>query len=213
IVATILTERGPQPGLVHIFSAIETCTKYSPWHDKPSGKTGLKFSSGKCLHYYFYLIDPELGLACVRVPTWTPYRLQDYFNGHHGLASRLKQAQLSYRLDDTVFVEISDWTRAQQISDEVSVQGLHQKLASFARRFCPPSSRFPQGYHWSVMQVIWIKPTSRNDARFPMFQITPNALQTTPGPRYSTREVFSALYVLRRVSEHDRWADSTDRKP
>ena len=30
IVAAILAERGPQFGLVHIFSAMETCTKYSP---------------------------------------------------------------------------------------------------------------------------------------------------------------------------------------
>jgi hypothetical protein len=153
LIAAILAERGRQPGLVHIFSAMETCTKYSPWHDKPTGRTGLKFSSGKCLHYYFYFIDPELGLTYVRVPTWAPYRLQVYFNGHHWLASRLRQAHLSFEMDDTAFVELSDWPRAQRISDELSVQGLHQKLASFARRFCPPSTRFPEGYHWSVMQV------------------------------------------------------------
>jgi hypothetical protein len=76
IVAAILAERGREPGLVRIFSAMETCTKYAPWHDKATGRTGLKFSSGKCLHYYFYLIDPELGLAYVRVPTWAPYRAE-----------------------------------------------------------------------------------------------------------------------------------------
>ncbi len=30
----ILKERGDQPGLVHIFSALEPCTFYKPWHDK-----------------------------------------------------------------------------------------------------------------------------------------------------------------------------------
>jgi hypothetical protein len=152
IVAEVLARRGPLPGLVHIMSAMETCTTYQPWHDKAAGRTGVKFKSGKCLHYYFYFLDPELGLCYVRVPTWAPYRLQVYFNGHHWLASRLKQARINSRLEDTAFVEIADWARAQELSDEFSVLGLHQKLAAFARRYCPPSTRFTDGYHWSVMQ-------------------------------------------------------------
>ena len=153
IVAEIVARRGPMPGLVHIISAMETCTKYSPWHDKQTGTTGVKFASGKCLHYYFYFIDPDLGLAYVRVPTWAPFRLQVWFNGHHWLARRLQQARVPFRMDDTAFIEIGDWPRAQQLSDELSVFGLHQKLAAFARRYCPPSVRFSEGYHWSVMQA------------------------------------------------------------
>ena len=53
----ILAERGDHPGLVHIFSAMESCSSYRPWHDKTSHRTFLKSSSGKCLHYYFYFID------------------------------------------------------------------------------------------------------------------------------------------------------------
>jgi len=40
----------------------------------------------KCLHYYFYFINEELGLCYLRVPTWCPFRLQFYFNGHNRLA-------------------------------------------------------------------------------------------------------------------------------
>lgn len=153
IVAEILVRRGRMPGLVHIFSAMETCTKYSPWYDKSTGTAGLKFAPGRCLHYYFYFIDAELGLCYVRVPTWAPYRLQVYFNGHHWLASRLRQARIEYRMEDTAFVEIANWARAQELSDDFAVLGLHQKLASFGRRYCPPSTRFTEGYHWSVMQA------------------------------------------------------------
>ena len=64
--------------LVWIFSALEPCTTYQPWHDKPSGRTFLRYDDGKCLHYYFYFIDEELGLCYVRVPTWCPFRLQFY---------------------------------------------------------------------------------------------------------------------------------------
>jgi len=153
IVAEVLARRGRLPGLVHILSAMEACTTYHPWHDKATGRTGVKFKTSKCLHYYFYFLDPELGLAYVRVPTWAPYRLQVYFNGHHWLASRRQQARIDYQLDDTAFVAISDWSRAQELSDDFSVLGLHQKLAALARRYCPPSTRFADGYHWSVMQA------------------------------------------------------------
>jgi len=57
----ILAERGTEPGLVHIFSAMEKCTSYKPWHDKTTCKTSLKYDSGKCLHYYFYFIDRITG--------------------------------------------------------------------------------------------------------------------------------------------------------
>jgi hypothetical protein len=88
-VQKILAERGSRPGLVHIFSAMETCSSFKPWHDKRTGKTFLKPDTGRCLHYYFYFIDPVLGLCHMRVPTWAPYRLQFCLNGHNWLATRL----------------------------------------------------------------------------------------------------------------------------
>ncbi len=61
-IKAILKVRGTHPGLVHIFSAMESCTSYKPWHDKKTQKTFLKYDSGKCLHYYFYFIDKTFGL-------------------------------------------------------------------------------------------------------------------------------------------------------
>ena len=78
----IIQKTGKTEGLVHIFSAMEQCNTYKPWHDKATGKTFLKFDQSKCLHYYFYFIDKELGLCYLRVPTWAPFRLQFYMNGH-----------------------------------------------------------------------------------------------------------------------------------
>ena len=48
------------PGLVDIFSAMEPCASYKPWHDKKTHKTFLKPDSGKRLHYYFYFIVADL---------------------------------------------------------------------------------------------------------------------------------------------------------
>ncbi len=46
IIKKVIEERGDHPGLVHIFSAMETCRTYQHWHDKGTGKTMLKSSSG-----------------------------------------------------------------------------------------------------------------------------------------------------------------------
>ena len=78
---------------------METCNTYKPWHNKASGKTYLKPDQSKCLHYYFYFIDPQLGLGYVRVPTWCPFRLQVYINGHNLLAAELKQAGIKLYYD------------------------------------------------------------------------------------------------------------------
>jgi hypothetical protein len=74
-VKEIISERGDHPGIVHIFSAMESCTAFKPWHDKKSHKTFFKYDSGRCLHYYFYFIDKDFGLCYLRVPTWAPFRL------------------------------------------------------------------------------------------------------------------------------------------
>src|SRR3984893_7368191 len=80
VVAEVLKRRGEHPGLVHVISAMEACGA----------------DSGKCLHYYFYFIDAELGLVYLRVPTWAPFRLQFYCNGHSWLARQLTAKGISF---------------------------------------------------------------------------------------------------------------------
>lgn len=68
-VKRVLEERGDAPGLVHIFSAMESCTSFRHWRNPKTGATTLRPTSGKCLHYYFHFIDERFGLCYVRVPT------------------------------------------------------------------------------------------------------------------------------------------------
>ena len=152
LVEAVLAKRGRHPGLVTIFSTMEPCATYQPWHNKQTGKTYLKPDDGKCLHYYFYFIDEELGLTYVRVPTWLPCRLQIYFNGHNWLAMQLGKRKISYELRDNACVEISDWRQAQQIADHWRAKRIHQKLDEFAERFCPIFRHFGLQYHWSIDQ-------------------------------------------------------------
>ena len=68
VVAKVLATRGDHPGLVHVISAMEACPTYKPWHSKETHRTFLRPATGKCLHYYFYFIDADLGLIYLRVP-------------------------------------------------------------------------------------------------------------------------------------------------
>jgi DNA-binding MarR family transcriptional regulator len=131
---------------------MEGCTTYKPWHDKVTHKTFLKYDQSKCLTYYFYFIDSLLGLCYVRVPTWLPFKLQIYFNGHNWLANELSQRNISFKMLDNAFIEIEDWQKAQEISDVLNVKRLHKKLSEFASLFCPVHQAFDQTYHWSIMQ-------------------------------------------------------------
>ncbi len=153
IIANVLKRRGTHPGLVHILSAMEACQSYKPWHDKATGKTFLRPDTGKCLHYYFYLIDEELGLCYVRVPTWCPFRLQVYFNGHQKLVHHLTQNGIGHRLIDNALTDIEDFEKAQSLSDDLDIARLHQRLDEYAKLFCPVIKQLDFTYHWSLMQV------------------------------------------------------------
>ena len=140
-------------GLVHIFSAMESCSSYRPWHDKESGRTFLKFDSSKCLHYYFYFIDRDLGLCYLRVPTWPPFRLQFYMNGHNWLASKMHRKGITYKTLDNCFTQISDWQMAQKLSERINPEDIHKVLDILAKRYCPVVDELKLCYQWTIQQI------------------------------------------------------------
>ena len=153
VVAKVLKRRGEHPGLVHIISAMEGCDTYKPWHDKQTHKTYPRPDSGQCLHYYFYFMDEALGLIHPRVPTWAPFRLQFYRNGHSRLARQLAAEDIAFTTADNAFIRIADWQRAQDLADGFSPDDLHRALDRYAALCCPVLDIFGQTYHWSLMQV------------------------------------------------------------
>ncbi len=153
LVKKVLDKRGRHPGLVHIISAMESCRSYKPWHDKNTGRTFLRPKQGKCLHYYFYFIDPYLGYGYIRVPTWCPFALQVYVNGHNILANELDKQGMKYSMIDNAFDYIEDFSKAQEICDNLDVKKIHKHLDQLAKTYCPIYESFNQTYHWSIMQA------------------------------------------------------------
>ncbi len=152
-IQTILETRGMHPGLVHIFSAMEPCPSYQPWHDKSSHKNYLRTDCGKCLHYYFYFIDRTFGLCFLRVPTWCPFSVQFYFNGHNWLASELTKHDIAFTLRDNAFFSIGDFSIAQKLADSFRVEKLHKALDAFVLRYCPIPSQYGLTCRWNLSQV------------------------------------------------------------
>ncbi len=190
----ILKERGTHPGLVHIFSAMESCTSYKPWHEKATGKTSLKYDSGKCLHYYFYFMDKEYGLCYLRVPTWCPFRLQFYYNGHNLLASKLSRQGIDYQTRENAFLQIDDWSKAQSLSDSIRAEELHQVLDILASRYVPFLQKYGLSYRWSIMQAEYatdivfkrqadLEPIYDNLVRTAVFSVKPENIATFLGQK------------------------------
>jgi hypothetical protein len=152
-IQAILKTRGTQPGLVHIFSALEPCDTYKPWHDKSTHHTYLRRDTSKCLHYYFYFIDPDLGLCYLRVATWCPFRVQFYFNGHAWLAAQLCQKGIGFDPLDNGFSHIDDYVIANRLVEQFDPLHLHQALDGFAQQFCPVIQRLNLSYQWSIYQA------------------------------------------------------------
>jgi len=59
---------------------------------RPSSATPSSPRRANAYIVRFYFIDELFGLCFVRGPTWAPFRLQVYFNGHDWLARHLDKA-------------------------------------------------------------------------------------------------------------------------
>lgn len=153
VIKKVIEQRGDHPGLVHIISVMESCSAYKPYYDPIQHKAYLKGTMGKCLHYYFYFIDEIFGLCYFRAPTWCPFNVQFYCNGHGYLEKGLKRKNIDYEMRDNAFIDIEMIEKAQELSDEFDICKLHRLLDRCVSRYCPVLRKLQTSYHWSVKQV------------------------------------------------------------
>ena len=195
-VAKELEKRGSKPGLVHIFSQLELCNTYDPWHDKQTHKTYFKAAQTKRLVYYIYFVDKTLGLCYIKVPTVAPFGLMFYFNGHNLLENKLISTNIEYSKHDNAFISIDDFDAAQKLSDEIDVKSIHKILDGCANRWCPIPKEWGVSYQWSLAEVEYsldiifkdpetLKPLYNNIIETAMHTITPENIANFLGKRFS----------------------------
>lgn len=149
----IIDQRKLTSGFVHVFGAMEGCSTFRYNYDKFTGKSSLRGDTSKCTHYYVYYLHEKFGLIYLRMPTWAPFRLQFYCNGHNWLAKQLEKENIPYEQLDNAFVNIGNWQRAQEIANTFPLEELHHALDDLVAQFCPIVRHFENSYHWSMMQI------------------------------------------------------------
>jgi hypothetical protein len=139
----------------------------------------------KCLHFYFYLIDPELGFMHVRLQSWFPFQIQIYVNGREWLARQLTKKCIGHVRYENTFVRIDNLAAAERICDTFPRRPWCKVFDAIARRvnpLMPLIQRLDFGsYYWAIdacevaTDVMW---TSRRELRLVLDDLFDYALRT-----------------------------------
>jgi hypothetical protein len=150
---------GIRQGLIGVLKAVECCWSYEVGPNRAKKKLELRGKPSKCLHYYHYFMDGEVGLSYVRLQTWFPFTVYVGMNGREWLARQMDNTRLGYQRRDNCFSWIEYWARAQQLLDaqlRTDWPSLLNRLlgqANSALGIIDPSKATP--YYWSLEEGEW----------------------------------------------------------
>ena len=119
--ARAIAERdGITEGLVCIFSVLEPCASFAVAGNHKTHRLEVVRRNRKCLHLYWYLIDPDFGWMHVRIQTWAPYSIQVYVNGREWMCNQLQQLGIAFERSDNKIVWLSDFDAAAKLAEKFS---------------------------------------------------------------------------------------------
>jgi hypothetical protein len=132
----------------------------------------------------------------MKVPTIAPYRVTFYFNGHNWLEHKLIKKGIGYRKEDNAYVDIRDYGKAQELSDKMRVEDLHQAPDIMVRRYSPLPAEYGLRYNRTVHQVEYaldiafkdektLEVLYENIIKTAMHTVTPEDIANFPGKRFS----------------------------
>jgi hypothetical protein len=146
-------------GLIALLTCVEPCHTFKLGSNPQTGAREIRKKFGRCLHHYYYVIDPVFGFMNARIQTWFPFSIQICINGREWLARQMDHAGLTYERRDNCFVRISDFTQAQRLMDRqlrASWPGLLNRIACLLNPLHDDIFQdFPVNYYWSVYQSEW----------------------------------------------------------
>lgn len=147
---------GISSGLIGVLATLEMRDSFGVEGNRRTHMLEVTRRRRKCLHIYFYLIDPEFGLMHVRLQTWFPFQIQVYVNGREWLARRLDECGIGYERYDNTFLRIDDLAVARKLCERLAHRKWPRVLDALARRFnpwLPTIRRFSgAGYYWVIDQ-------------------------------------------------------------
>jgi len=134
IAERILKENADKEGLICVLSDVEPCYTLTVKNNENTHKLEKKSEFRKCLHYYFYFNDRDLGLMHVRFQTWFPFGIQIYINGKEYLKKQLAKEGIEYTSYDNSVTSVSDLKRAQEIADAFADKKWYNVFDHFAQK-------------------------------------------------------------------------------
>jgi hypothetical protein len=148
---------GITEGLVCVLATLETANSFGVHKNNATSKLEAFSQLRKCLHFYFYWIDPEFGWMHVRLQSWFPFSIQIYVNGREWLGRQLDKAGIAYERYDNSFTRIDDVDAAQKLGDKFAHKSWPEVLTVFARRCNHMLAVIEQagfgGYYWVCDQA------------------------------------------------------------
>lgn len=148
---------GITEGLICVFSVLEPCRSFTVRGNRETQRLEVVRRDRKCLHFYFYLLDPELGLIHVRLQSWFPFEIQVWMNGREWLARQLDREGIGYVRDRNAFLDIDDLARAQELCERFARRKWPRLLNALARRVNPMLQTVEEagigGYYWVADQA------------------------------------------------------------
>lgn len=146
-------------GLIALLKCVEPCMTFGIGPNAKTNVLELRSELGKCLHLYYYIIDPTFGLMNARIQTWFPFNIQICINGREWLARQMDAAGLAYRRRDNCFPWIDDFQQAQKLMDHQLKASWPRLLDQIGRMLNPIHDEifkdFPVDYYWGAYQSEW----------------------------------------------------------
>ena len=143
-------------GLVCVLAAVEPCMTFTVQGNHQSKRLEVVRRQSKCLHFYFYYLDAQLGLSHIRLQSWFPFQIQVYVNGRECLARHLDQQQIGYERYDNSFTKIDQLDIAQSFCEKFRHFDWPPVLNALAKRVNPLLEIITQagfgGYYWVADQ-------------------------------------------------------------
>jgi len=154
IIHGLLREQPRSEGLVAVRCCQETCRTVKLRYGQ--GRPRLVVAHRPQRVLYFYYLDPDCGLIHLRIPTWFPFTLQVYVNGHDGLARQLLPAKVGFVQHDNAFTQLDDPVQAQALADRFPQLPWRALLDRWARLVNPLLDQPQLGgrsYRWVIDQA------------------------------------------------------------
>lgn len=153
----IVAKDNLKEGLVCVFYTLEPCSTFTVRGNRQSQKLEVIRRRSKCLHFYFYYLDAELGFMHIRLQSWFPFQIQVYVNGRECLSRALDQQGIGYERYDNSFTDIEDLAAAQAWCEKFAHFEWPPVLNALAERVNPILKTIQQagfgGYYWVADQA------------------------------------------------------------